>query len=122
MEAVEMSNICLSEKLRLVGMEASTSWKALIYIFVNHPKLYKRSIHVESLINSNLLLQQSEAWNNTERILLNLALYLFDSHPHFDLNEVGRLTGRQLEIALNALEIYFDIRDIYDLLSENAAS
>ncbi|GIP61155.1 hypothetical protein [Paenibacillus woosongensis] len=122
MEVLEMSYISLNEKLRLVDIEASNSWKALVYIFVNHPKLYKRSISMESVINTNLLIRQSEGWNNSERILLNLALFLFDSYPDYDLNEVKDLTGRSLEVALNALEIYFGIRDIYDLLSENAAS
>lgn len=87
-------------------------WKSLLFMFMNHPKLkqvFKTKyfdFEGES-IKINSLKRVAAPWSNSEKIMLNLALHLFNERNKFNLSDIDYLDDRNRELAFKAIKMRF---------------
>lgn len=87
-------------------------WSSLIHLFKNHPKLKQmfttKYFDVEAeIIKIQSLKRNSAAWSNSEKIMLNLALHLFNERNKFNLSDLDYLDSNNKKLAFEAIRIRF---------------
>lgn len=82
-------------------------WGALLYIFLNTPKLTGFvDTHIdfeEGIVEAQRLKRISRPWSDSEKFMLNLALHCFNSANPIDLSDMDLLDNRNREVAFSAL-------------------
>lgn len=87
-------------------------WRALLFLFANHPKLKQvfttKYFDFESeTIKINSLKRVAAPWSNSEKIMLSLALHLFNERNKFSLSDVDYLDDRNRGLAFKAIQLRF---------------
>lgn len=87
-------------------------WLSLIHLFKNHSKLNQmfttKYFDMDAeIIKIQSLKRKSAAWSNSEKIMLNLALYLFNERNKFDLSDLDYLDSNNKKLAFEAIRIRF---------------
>lgn len=87
-------------------------WSALIHLFSNQSKLktvfttkYFDVLAEEIKVQS--LKRNAAPWSTSEKIMLNLALHLFNERNKFNLSDLDYLDDNNKELALQAMKIRF---------------
>ncbi|WP_445505743.1 hypothetical protein [Niallia sp. 03091] len=87
-------------------------WSSLIHLFKNHPKLKQFfttkyfDMNDES-VRMQALKRNSAAWSHSEKIMLNLALHLFNERNKFNLTDIDYLDSNNKKLAFEAIRIRF---------------
>lgn len=87
-------------------------WSGLIHLFKNHYKLNQcfttRFFDMKSeTIKVQALKKHAAPWSNSEKIMLNLALHLFNERNKFNLSDMDSLDANNLKLAFEAMRIRF---------------
>lgn len=87
-------------------------WKSLIHLFKNHSRL--RSIFSKKYFDLNehyidilKLKRASQHWATSEKIILKLALHLFNDVNKFTLSDLDYLDSNDKKLAFEAMKIRF---------------
>lgn len=103
---MEEKNIIPSSLLR------DRYWGSLIHLFKNHQKL--RGVFTtkffdmkEGTIKVQSLKRNAGPWSNSEKVMLNLALHLFNERNKFNLSDLDCLDDNNKKLALEAMQIRF---------------
>ncbi|KFM93158.1 hypothetical protein [Paenibacillus macerans] len=107
--------------------DENRKWSALIYILVHHPKCKGLNEVVnfatKQIDKSKIEIRlRKERWNFEERILLGLALHLYDLQLDFDFSQLMALELVKRQIAFNAIEIRLGLCNFEDVLLGDLAS
>ncbi|WP_019123894.1 hypothetical protein [Brevibacillus massiliensis] len=87
-------------------------WKPVLYLFQKHPKL-SQCFHEDYFdlkderIKAQTLKADSRFWSNGEKIMLGLALHLYNERYKFNLSDMDSLDPINLEMALQAIKLRF---------------
>lgn len=87
-------------------------WAGLIHLFQNHPKLngvfttkyfdlQLRTVKCQALKN------HAAPWSSSEKVMLNLALHLFNERNKFNLSDLDCLDHNNKKLAFEAINIRF---------------
>lgn len=87
-------------------------WKSLIYLFTNHPKLKacfnkkyidldERSVHIDKLK------RDSRAWSASEKLVLHIALTLYNDSGKPDLSNMSLLGPENVQLVLDAMAMRY---------------
>lgn len=87
-------------------------WKSLIYLFQEHPKLNQcftsRYFNFEEeTIKVKSLQSVSAPWSHSEKIMLRLALHLFNERHRFNLSDFDWLDDNNKQLAYRAISMRF---------------
>lgn len=87
-------------------------WGALIYLFKNHPKLNTcfntRFFDMsDETIKIQSLRRHAAPWSSSEKVMLNLALHLFNERNKFILSDLDSLDSNNKKLAFEAMKIRF---------------
>lgn len=87
-------------------------WKPLIYLFSNHSKLNqcfttKYFNFDEETVKIQSLQRIAGPWSNSEKIMLKLALHLFNPRNKFDLSDLDYLDDFNKKLAFDAMQMRF---------------
>lgn len=95
-----------------VCMKKDRYWASLIHLFKNHPKL--NSVFTtkyfdieEGIVKFQSLKRVAGPWSHSEKIMLNLALHLFNERNKFNLSDLDYLDDHNKNLAFEALRIRF---------------
>lgn len=87
-------------------------WAPVIYLFTKHNKL--ESVFSTKYFNFDTeeirmvaLKRQAGVWSHSEKIMLNLALHLFNSRNKFNLSDLDYLDDFNRQLAYQAMKIRF---------------
>jgi hypothetical protein len=101
-----MSNQILSSLLK------DRYWASLIHLFQNHYKL--NSVFTtkyfdlqEGTVKIQALKKYAGPWSSSEKVLLNLALHLFNERNKFNLSDLDFLDDTNKKLAFEAIKIRF---------------
>lgn len=90
-------------------------WASLIYLFQKNLKLnsvfttrYFDLEHHE--ISVQKLKKNAGPWSSSEKIMLNLALHLFNERNKFNLSDLDYLDSNNKKLAFEAMSIRFRLR------------
>ncbi|MFO1442659.1 hypothetical protein KDN24_05455 [Bacillus sp. Bva_UNVM-123] len=94
------------------GLSQDRYWASLIYLFKNHYRLndcfttnfFDMS---DETIRIQALKRNSGPWSQSEKIMLNLALHLFNERNKFNLSDLDYLDGNNKKLAMEAIKIRF---------------
>ncbi|MFC4323671.1 hypothetical protein [Litchfieldia salsa] len=87
-------------------------WKGLLFLFNEHPKLKKCfTTKYFDLKNGNIkvtsLKRLSDPWSRSEKVMLNLALHLFNERYKFNLSDLDSLDSKNMNLAFKAMKMRF---------------
>lgn len=89
-------------------------WASLIHLFQNNYKL--KSVFTtkyfdlqKRTVKFQALKKNAVPWSTSERVMLNLALHLFNERNKFNLSDVDYLDSNNKNLAYEAIRIRFDI-------------
>ncbi len=87
-------------------------WSSLLHLFTNHPKLKsvlttKYFDMSDETVKMQALKRKAAPWSTSERIILNLALHLFNERNKFNLTDLDYLDDNNQQLALEAIKIRF---------------
>lgn len=87
-------------------------WASLIHLFKNHYRLNdcfttKFFDMSDETIKIQSLKRHAAPWSNSEKIMLNLALHLFNERNKFNLSDLDYLDGNNKKLAMEAIKIRF---------------
>ncbi|MEH7126003.1 hypothetical protein V7127_22590 [Bacillus sp. JJ1773] len=87
-------------------------WAALIHLFSKHPKL--KTVFTTKYFNLEAeevkiqsLKRYAAPWSQSEKIMLNLALHLFNERNKFNLADLDWLDSNNKLLAFEAIKIRF---------------
>lgn len=87
-------------------------WASLIHLFKNHYKLKgaftTKYFDMESeIIKISSLKKHAAPWSSSEKVMLNLALHLFNERNKFNLSDLDCLDPANKKLAFEAMAIRF---------------
>ncbi|MDP4086006.1 MAG: hypothetical protein Q8934_15490 [Bacillota bacterium] len=87
-------------------------WASLIHLFQNHWKLKqvfttKYFDLNEEIVHVQALKRNAAPWSSSEKIMLNLALHLFNERNKFNLSDLDFLDSNNKQLAFEAMKIRF---------------
>ncbi|MGG0718371.1 hypothetical protein ABE096_12375 [Robertmurraya massiliosenegalensis] len=87
-------------------------WGSLIYLFKNHYKLTEcfntRFFDMKAeTIKIQTLKKHAGPWSSSEKVMLNLALHLFNERYKFTLSDLDCLDDNNRKLAFEAMRIRF---------------
>ncbi|WP_445486461.1 hypothetical protein [Niallia sp. 03133] len=87
-------------------------WASLIHLFKNHAKLKQvfttKYFDMEGeTVSMQALKRNSGSWSHSEKIMLNLALHLFNERNKFNLTDIDYLDSNNRKLAFEAIRIRF---------------
>jgi hypothetical protein len=87
-------------------------WASMIHLFQNHYKL--EDVFTTKYFDFNAgrvkiqaLKKNAAVWSSSEKILLNLALHLFNEKNKFNLSDLDYLDSNNRQLAYEAIKIRF---------------
>lgn len=87
-------------------------WTSMLFLFNNHSKL--ESVFTTKYFNTDdetvsiqALKRQAAPWSSSEKVMLNLALHLFNERNKFNLSDLDVLDSNNKKLALQAIKIRF---------------
>lgn len=87
-------------------------WASVIHLFSKHDKL--KTVFTTKYFNLEIgeiktlsLKRQAAGWSNSEKIMLNLALHLFNQRNKFNLSDLDYLDSTNKNLAFDAMKIRF---------------
>lgn len=87
-------------------------WAALIHLFTKHPKL--KAVFTTKYFNMQAeevkmqsLKRYAAPWSHSEKIMLNLALHLFNEKNKFNISDLDCLDSNNKLLAMEAIKIRF---------------
>jgi hypothetical protein len=87
-------------------------WASLIHLFQNHYCLKSAfttkyfDLETET-IKTQVLKKNSSVWSHSEKIMLSLALHLFNERNKFNLSDLDYLDDNNRKLAYEAIRIRF---------------
>jgi hypothetical protein len=89
-------------------------WGSLIYLFENNSKLKqvfttKYFDLNEGTVKIQSLKRNAAPWSTSEKVMLNLALHLFNERNKFNLSDMDCLDERNKKLALEAIKRRFSL-------------
>jgi hypothetical protein len=87
-------------------------WASLIHLFQNHYRLKEAlttkyfDLETES-VKVQALKKDSGVWSHSEKIMLNLALHLFNERNKFNLSDLDYLDSNNTKLAFEAIRIRY---------------
>ncbi|GIN62741.1 hypothetical protein J27TS8_27340 [Robertmurraya siralis] len=87
-------------------------WASLIHLFKNHDKLNQcfntRFFDIKGeTIKVQSLKKHAAPWSTSEKVMLNLALHLFNEKYKFTLSDIDYLDEKNRKLAFEAMRIRF---------------
>jgi hypothetical protein len=87
-------------------------WASLIHLFQNNSRLIglftDRYFDLEiATVEINKLKKATSGWSNSEKIMMNLALHLFNERNKFNLSDLDYLDSYNKKLAFEAMLIRF---------------
>lgn len=87
-------------------------WASLIHLFQNNDKLNrvfttKYFDLQERTVKFQALKKNAAPWSTSEKVMLNLALHLFNERNKFNLSDIGYLDSENRKLAFEAMKIRF---------------
>lgn len=87
-------------------------WKGTLYLFNQHPKLNKLFTtqyfdFEEGNVAGELMLKSARAWSTSEKVMLNLALHLYNERYSFNMHDLDYLDSSNKELAYQAIKFKF---------------
>lgn len=87
-------------------------WASLIHLFKNHQKLHqvfstKYFDLDEGTVKIQALKRIAGPWSSSEKVMLNLALHLFNERNKFNLSDIDCLDENNKKLAFEAMKIRF---------------
>jgi hypothetical protein len=87
-------------------------WASLIHLFKNHWKLEQlfttKYFNLdEEIVHIQSLKRKAAPWSHSEKIMLNLALHLFNERNKFNLSDLDYLDDKNKQLAFEAMKIRF---------------
>jgi hypothetical protein len=87
-------------------------WSSLIHLFQNHYKL--KSVFTTKYFDFEIetikiqsLKRYAGPWSSSEKVMLNLALHLYNERNKFNLSDIDCLDDNNKKLALEAIRIRF---------------
>lgn len=87
-------------------------WASLLHLFTKHQKL--RSVLTttyfdmsDETVKIQALKKNAASWSSSEKIMLNLALHLFNERNKFNLSDLDYLDSNNKNLAFEAMKIRF---------------
>ncbi|PKG23927.1 hypothetical protein [Niallia nealsonii] len=83
-------------------------WKSLLHLFMNHDKLNsvfttKYFDFHNNTIRIQALKRNAAPWSYSEKVMLNLALHLFNERNKFNLSDIDYLDAFNKKLAFEAM-------------------
>lgn len=95
-----------------VHLKADRYWAPTIFLFSKQRKL--RDVFTtryfdfdEETIDFNKLKKVSAPWSHSEKVMLQLALHLFNERNKFNLSDLDYLDSENLKLALKVIRMRF---------------
>lgn len=87
-------------------------WSSMLHLFINHPKLNQVFTTnyfdlYEEIVKVQSLKRKAAVWSNSERIMVNLALHLFNERNKIILSDLDYLDETNKELVMEAVKIRF---------------
>lgn len=87
-------------------------WASVIYLFSNQSKLNmvfntKYFDLEDGVINISALKRNAAPWSNSEKVMLRLALHLYNEQHKFNLSDLDYLDDCNKKLAFDAIKIRF---------------
>ncbi|MEF2247716.1 hypothetical protein [Paenibacillus sp. IITD108] len=87
-------------------------WKAMLYLFSNHPKLERyftaQYFDLESgTVRAAALKKAAAPWSESEKFVLNLALHCFNEIHKVNLSDMDYLDQQSKQLAFEAIKLRF---------------
>lgn len=87
-------------------------WASMLFLFNNRSKL--KNVFTTKYFNMDdetvsfqALKRQAAPWSSSEKVMLNLALHLFNERNKFNLSDLDVLDANNKQLALKAIKIRF---------------
>jgi len=95
-----------------VALPQDRYWASLIHLFKNHYRLNdcfttKFFDMSDETIRIQALKRYAAPWSYSEKIMLNLALHLFNERNKFNLSDIDYLDDNNKNLAMQAIKIRF---------------
>lgn len=98
------------DNLMTINTSHDPYWDAVVYLFSRHSKLKNYIKYIDQnthTIKVAEIKKLSNQWSTSEKFFLDLALHLYNSDHHVDLNVVDRLDANNRKLFFNALDRRF---------------
>jgi hypothetical protein len=87
-------------------------WASMLYLFTKHPKLKgvlttKYFDLTNETVKFQSLKKNTAVWSQSEKIMLSLALHLFNERNKFNLSDLDNLDSSNKQLAYEAMKIRF---------------
>lgn len=87
-------------------------WRGTLYLFQNHPKLKQFFATKYFDMNAEQIKVQSlkrlfSPFSNSEKIMLDLALHLYNERNKFNLSDLDYLDSNNKKLAMKAIQMRF---------------
>ncbi|MGD6940968.1 hypothetical protein ACQCT6_02870 [Cytobacillus gottheilii] len=87
-------------------------WGSMLHLFLNHPKLNnclntKYFDLSDETVKIQSLKRVAGPWSTSEKVMLNLALHLFNERNKFNLSDMDSLDSNNRKLAFEAMHIRF---------------
>lgn len=102
----------MSTKIIPAYMSKDRYWASLIQLFKNHQKLHQvfttKYFNLdEGTVKIQALKRESGPWSHSEKVMLSLALHLFNERNKFNLSDIDCLDENNKKLAFEAMKIRF---------------